>query len=235
MSGLVIHDSRWEKYLHQIINFRRRLQRKYKLKIDVEIHASELIRKPLKKYSAIPNPNDRSDIILAFAKELAKMHDINIINVVVDKANKNENFPIFDTAWKALIQSFENGLLHGHFRGSAEKNQRGIIFPDTGSKDKKLRQLMKELCPSKIMSVDTAYGIEHQHLNINLIIEELNFHNSSESFYVQAADLAAYLLCQKLQPGTRMRRISGKDYFSVLDCILCKECCTENKEGIVWL
>ena len=46
LSGLVVHELRWSVYLDQLINFRKRMQATFGLRVREEIHASAMITRP---------------------------------------------------------------------------------------------------------------------------------------------------------------------------------------------
>jgi hypothetical protein len=66
-------------------------------------------------------------------------------------------------------------------------------------------------------------------------VEDPNFRDSAHSLYIQAADLAAYVLSQKLAPNSYMRKKSGYNYFDLLDAVLCKVASSTDEQGIVRL
>ena len=67
------------------------------------------------------------------------------------------------------------------------------------------------------------------------LIEDPSLRDSENSYFVQATDLAAFLLYQRLAPNVYMRRKSGHNYFKRLDPILCKVASSTDPNGIVWL
>jgi hypothetical protein len=140
LTGVVVHELRWHRYLSQIINFRQRMKARYGLKLREEIHAARFITRP-GALVRIPR-NDRLAILRHFADELAVMPDLNIINVAVDKLNKPNQYDAFGVAWKVLIQRFENTLSRRNFPGPANPDERGMLFPDH-TDDKKLSQLLR--------------------------------------------------------------------------------------------
>ncbi|MGH9916708.1 MAG: hypothetical protein ACRD63_15640, partial [Pyrinomonadaceae bacterium] len=74
--------------------------------------------------------------------QLATMTDFNVINVVVDKNGKRDDYNVFEKAWKALIQRFENTISRHNFSGPHNPDERGMLFPDH-TDDKKLDQLLR--------------------------------------------------------------------------------------------
>ena len=102
LSGIVIHELCWHDTLDAIVQFRKDLRVRYGLKLREEIHTGELLRKPgdlvrIAKSLRLRLLRD----VLDFQ---ARLPDISIINVVVDKSGKSFEFDAFDLAWKCLIQ-----------------------------------------------------------------------------------------------------------------------------------
>jgi hypothetical protein len=79
------------------------------------------------------------------------------------------------------------------------------------------------------------YGPGYRNLTIGKLIEDPNFRDSGHSYFVQAADLAAFLLYQHLEPNAYMRSKGGQNYFYRLEPILCKVASKRDPHGIVRL
>ncbi len=234
LTGLVMHETQWQPCLDRLIAFRQRLTARFGLRLREEIHAGAMINKPgpLVRIAR----NDRLTILREFADELAGMPDgLRFINVLVDKQEKMDGYDVFEMAWKTLIQRFENTLIHGNFPGPSIPNQRGLILPDH-TDDKKLTGLLRAMrrynpVPHQAMLGQAGY----RNLALNAIVEDPNFRDSRDSYFIQAADLAAFLLYQHVAPSTFMRKKSGHNYFSRLDPVLCKVASSTDPRGIVRL
>lgn len=232
LTGLVLHELRWQPYLDQLVTFRRDLREMYGLKLREEIHAAALINKP-GDLVRIPR-HQRLTILRDFADKLAGMNGLNIINIVVDKQGKPADYDVFGMAWKALVQRFENTLSHHNFSGPANPDDRGMVFPDH-TEDKKLIQLLRAMRRYNPISNQSQFGTGYRNLTLSNILEDPNFRNSADSYWVQAADLAAFLLYQHLAPSSYMKKKSGQNYFHRLDGILCKKASSSDPQGIVRL
>jgi Protein of unknown function (DUF3800) len=219
LSGLVLHELRWQANLDQLINFRQRMKLLYGLKLREEIHASHLINKP-GALSRIKR-NDRLSIIRALATELATMQDIQFINVVVDKQGKPTGYDVFEKAWQALIQRFENTLRNGNFPGQVTpQNDKGMLLPDR-TDDKKLRLLLRKM--RRYNSVPSRFSVaSSRQMPLSYVIEDPLFKDSQDSYLTQCVDLSAYLLQQYLAPNAYMKKTGGHRYFIRLDPVLCK-------------
>jgi hypothetical protein len=232
LTGLVLHELRWQTSLNQLIAFRRLLRQRFGLRLREELHSAGMISRPgalvrIKR-------NDRLAIIRAFADELATMTDLNLINIAVDKQGKPSDYDVFGRAWRTLIQRFENTLSRRNFSGPANPDERGMIFPDH-TDDKKLSQLLRQMRRYNPIPHQSGFGSGYRNLPLVSIIEDPNFRDSEHSYFIQAVDLAAFLLYQRLAPGAYMKKKSGNNYFLRLDPILCKVASAKDPYGIVWM
>ena len=231
LTGLVIHELRWKRYLNQMVDFRRRMRVSYGLKLREEIHSAHFITRPgtlirIKR-------QDRLAILRHFADELSTMNEINLISVVVDKNGKPADYNVFEMALKVLIQRFENTMANRNFSGPANPDERGLLFPDN-TDNKKLTQLLRKMRQYNPIPNQSHHGTGYRNLGISNVIEDPNFRSSEDSYFIQAADLVAFLLYQKIAPNSYMKKKSGQNYFNRLDPILCKVISRSN-DGIVWL
>jgi hypothetical protein len=231
LTGLIVHETKWQTSLDELINFRRQLKQKFGIKLREELHAYELISRP--KELARIKKHERLAIIRDFANKLALITDIQLINIVIDKNGKPNSYDVFEKAWTALIQRFENTLQRGNFSNPAHSHEHGIILPDH-TDNKKLTQLLRKMrhynpVPSQIQNSSS------RNLVLTRIAEDPNFRDSAHSYFVQATDLVAYLLQQMYEPNQYMKKKSGHNYFKRLDPVLCKVACNKNPLGIVTL
>ncbi len=233
LTGLVVHELRWQTYFDQLRDFRRRMNAQYAFPVREEIHSARMITKP-GELSRIPK-HERLAIIREYADELASMSDLNVINIVIDKQKpRAANYDVFAMAWRILIQRFENTMSYRNFRGPQNADERGMLLPDH-TDDKKLTQLLRKMRVYNPIPNQAQYGIGYKNLALKSMVEDPSFRDSSHSLYVQSADLCAFLLYQHLLPNSYMRQKSGQNYFNRLDPILCKKASTSDPRGIVFL
>lgn len=232
LSGIVIHELRWNDYLDKLINYRKRMRNSFGLLMREEIHSAHLINKPgdlvrIKR-------NDRLTIIRSFINEIAGMSDINIINVVVDKHNKPEGYDVMEKAWQALIQRFSNTMTHRNFSGPANADERGLIIPDN-TDVKKIGSLLRRMRNYNPIPNQEGLGQGYRNLTISNLVEDPYFKDSKDSYFIQAADVVAFSLYQNIDPSSYIKRKSANNYFNRLDAVLCKEACGYDEKGIVRL
>ncbi|MCI0404638.1 MAG: DUF3800 domain-containing protein [candidate division Zixibacteria bacterium] len=232
LSGLVVHELRWQTYLNELINFRRRMKEQFGLRLREEIHASNLISRPGELVRI--GRHNRLTIIRAFATTLASMTDLNLINIKVDKFGKSSDYNVFGNARTALIQRFENTISYRNFPGPANPDDRGFILCDH-TENKKLMQLLRQMRRYNPVPHQSGFGRGYRDIPLRYVIEDPSFRDSAHSYFVQAVDLAAFLLYQRLNPNAYMRKNSGQNYFLKLQPILCLPASPRDLLGIVSL
>lgn len=232
LSGLVVHELRWQQCLDQLVTFRKRMNATFGLKLREEIHAAAMINSPGELMRI--RRNDRLTILRAFADELARMPDLSVINVVVDKDGKPACFDVFDMAWRALLQRFENTTSHRSFPGPSNSDERGMVFPDR-TDDRKLTQLIRKMRQYNPVPHHPEFGSGYRDLRLRLVLEDPNFRDSRHSYFIQASDLAAFLLYQHVCPSAYVKRKSAQNYITRLDPILRKAASARDPLGIVKL
>ncbi len=67
------------------------------------------------------------------------------------------------------------------------------------------------------------------------LIEDPSFRDSRHSYYVQATDLAAFLLYERLSPNRHMNKKGRRNYFNLLAPLLYHPLDIANVDGITWI
>jgi Protein of unknown function (DUF3800) len=176
----------------------------------------------------------RLAVIRRFADLLASLADLSVVNVLVNKNGKPPSYDVFESAWVCLIQRFENTLSHRNFPGPRNPDDRGMIFPDY-TDTKRVVRLMRKMRHFNPIPSQPQFATRYRNLPMNSVIEDPSFRDSCDSFFVQAADLVAYLLYQKHHPNGYMKEKGGHRYFERLDPILCTVASSTDPQGIVRL
>jgi hypothetical protein len=230
LSGLVVHERDWNGVLASLLTFRRDLKARFDFPLREEIHASHLISRP-KKLDRFPK-HIRLEFLRRYADQIARLNQVDLLHVVIDKANQPIGTDVFNKAWQALIQRFENTIRAKNFKGSSHDDDRGMVFPDR-SDEKKLNALIRKMRAYNPVPHQGRKG--HRSLPLSLIIEDTNMRNSVHSYFIQTVDVAAYLLYQQHHPSAYFKRKSGHQYFSRMDAVLCKVAAPKDPQGIVRL
>jgi Protein of unknown function (DUF3800) len=232
LSGLVIHELRWKQYLAEIVDFRRYLRARFTLKLREEIHSGQLISSP-GPLARIPK-HHRLEIIKLFADKLSRMLELNFISVVVDKQGKTPPYDVFENAWRALIQRFENTITWGNFPGPNNTDERGMLICDD-TDNKKLTALLRRMRVYNPVPHQQQFGSGYRNLALQYLIEDPVFRDSRLSYFIQAADIGAFLLYQYNCPSSFMRKKGARNYFRRLGPVLCRHAAPGDPDGVVRL
>ena len=233
LSGVVIHELRWLDAINELLVFRRWLRQRYGVFLEAEIHSAEMISKPSKLHPTLRQlrKHDRLAIIRQMADKLATISDLRIINVVVDKHGKAPNKEeVFRWAWYSLFQRFENTIRHRNFPGPNNQHERGIIFPDN-TDGGKLKRFLTRMRSNNLLKVQQPGGHIVVNQPIQVLIEDPVMRDSRESYLIQAADCAAFLLKQSIDPSSYMRKHGGNAYIQRLGPILCTHASLKDATG----
>ena len=233
LTGMVVHELRWHQTLERLINFRLRMRSSFGLLMKEEIHAGSMITRPGPLVRI--RRHDRLAIIRHLLDELAAIEFINFINVRVDKLGKPAGYDPFERAWQALIQRFENTLNRRNFPRPTNADDKGIIFCDEtdGNALRRLYRRMRVFNP--IPNMRAIHGAGYQQRPLVRIVEDPSIRRSHHSYFIQAADVAAFAAYQSYAPSQFIRRKGAKGYFTRLDPVLCKVAHPGHRYGVVEL
>jgi hypothetical protein len=230
LSGIVVHETRWHEALDRLLAFRRRVRSKFGLLLAEEIHAGTMLNKPGSMAHRIAK-NDRLTIIRQHIDVIGRMNFLRVINIRVDKEGKPPDYDPFEHAWRAMIQRLENTLNYTNFPGCTA-NDLGAIFCDE-TDEPKLRKLSRKM--RVYNPVANMYGGGYRQLPLGRVAEDPTLRRSNHSYFIQAADSAAFALYQRYAPSAYIRRKGARNYFNRLDPVLCKVAATAHPLGIVEL
>ena len=236
LAGVVVHELRWKDTMAELLHFRYWLKSRYKVYLDDEIHAAEMINKPSRLGRSLQKlpKHVRLAILRQFADQIAKLSDVSIINVVVDKrtGKVSDKDEVFRRAWYALFQRFENTISRQNFPGPKNADDRGIVFPDN-TDGQKLRKHLETMRRCNQLKVKQASGsFFYKDAPIKVIIEDPVMRDSKDSYLIQVADCAAYLLKQNVDPSNYMKAHGGNAYFHRLAPVLCKRATALDPNGM---
>lgn len=228
LSGLTVHESRWRDLLAHLVAFRRTMKAVHGLPVRTEIHASEYVRSP-------PIPGMQKHVRLAimrqFLDELAKLNYISFTHVVVDKHGKPAHYDVFEHAWQALFQRFDNTIGYGNFPGG-HKSDKGMIISDN-TDGKRLTRLVRKMAVHN--PIPSMQGGLPRNIPMLRVIEDPHSKDSVDSYFIQACDVAAYFLQQKYAPCSYVHRKGAHNYFNRLQPVLNRRASYANGFGIVLL
>jgi len=230
LSGFVVHELRWHQTLEAIVAFRKSLRVRYGLKLREELHAAHFLQKPgvLARI--------RKDLRLRIMRDVldfeAGLPGVSAINILLDKSNKPLGYDVFNRAWMAMIQRFENTISHRNFPGPQNPQDYGLLVVDR-TDEPKLRALSRKL--RRHNPVPSIGGGSSRQLPIRTLVEDAVHRDSLHSYFIQLADVNAYYLLQREHPNQYIRKKGARNYFNRLSPILCTRASRQDPHGIVRL
>ncbi len=205
LSCLLLHDRAWLPALDQTIAFRRYLRDGFHIAPRSELKAAWLIH----------NKGDIRASGLAYRGRLAayraamrferKIGIFRVFTVLIVKSNITKTpTDVREIAWRYAVQRLER------FGTSMKDNLH--VLPDEGHGDfiRKKIHLMR-----RFNQVPSAFGGPTLERNAENIVEDSSDRRSTESFFIQLADLNAYAAFRKVFPGTNF----GEDIWDELGSV----------------
>ncbi len=219
LTGMVVHELKWHEALNRLVAFRKSIRKQFGLQLREETHAGVMLTRPGDLIRI--RKNDRLTIIRLLLDELSSMKFLNFINVRVDKHGKPPDYDPFERAWEALIQRFENTLRWRNFPGPWLTSDIGMIFSDAAS-EAALRALYRRMrVYNPIPNNRSIFSGGYRQIPLSRIAEDPNIRQSHHSYFIQAADAAAFALYQYYAPSAYVRKKGAKNYLTRLRPVLC--------------
>ncbi len=233
LTGLVIHETKWATLLSKLVVFRRSLKADYGLKLKDEIHAMYLVQKshPL---PGLPK-HEKLYILRRCIDWLAAQSEVQLITVAIDKRNKPVGFNVFETAWQALIQRFENTIGRKNFPGGFIDSlgrpyvERGMLLPDNTDRKRLTGLLRKMRHYNVIPSMYAQQGGQYRNMRLQYVIEDPFYKDSINSFIHQMVDVAVYFARQHFEPNKNVKKYRARAFYERLLPIINPHTSTANR------
>jgi hypothetical protein len=223
LSGLIISQGEWDKYLVRLKTFRKALKNKYGLNQRLEIHTSELIRvQKMEDYKNIKKA-DRINIIKDYCTEMPRIFDTaQIINVCLKINEQPADIDIFNLAWSRLLQRYDTYL-------KKVVNDKGIVVADD-TDSLKLMTLQRKM---RVYNHTPSHFSGTYNAPIDSILEDTFSRSSHHSYFIQSVDLVAHTLYRMEYPKGSLKKYGLEYQFKKLEPILLKQASKNDEYGIV--
>jgi hypothetical protein len=216
-SMLYMDRHEWKENWERIRAFRRELKEKFGIPIGLEFHTKDFItdKNPFRQYNL--SVIDKRRILAGFVRIINTL-ELRVISVVINK-NKiqaGSDYDVFDNALTYATQRIENDLIKNC--GEAKF----LMITDEGrlSKTVKTTRRIQRINFIPSMFSDSSYRKE-----IKRLIEDPLSKNSSDSWFIQLADLVVtivyYYKLLELGVGVLPKRVANvlqpEEFGSLLD------------------
>ncbi|MEA3296014.1 MAG: DUF3800 domain-containing protein [Patescibacteria group bacterium] len=203
LSAIYLHYLNWKDVFENISEFRKQLKKDFNLPIKMEFHTKYFIlnKNPYRKLQI--SDDDRLLIIELFCELISNL-EVSIINVVINKKNiLSQDYNVLDNALKYSIQRIENDL------NKIDPSKKFMIITDQG-RIGKMRMTARKI--QRINFIPSKYNIKPYRKEIKSLIENPLQKDSKESYFIQLADLIAFIIyvysVYKLNVGKISNRMS---------------------------
>jgi len=173
----------WRENFDIIAGFKRQLSKDFNLPFQLEIHTRELLLNK-KPYAPLRLTGaERTEIVMRFCQIAAQLSLLAISTVVIKPWIKKSEFPVLDRALSYSVNRIETDL-----QGSSAN--RFLIITDDG-RVAKMRATTRRM--QKINYVPSQYDSTPYQRDIRHLIEDPLPKDSKESYFIQLADMLAFL------------------------------------------
>jgi hypothetical protein len=221
LSALLVDADKWKGALDIIKSFRRQLAAKAYLNYDVEFHCAEMIDP--RKTTAYNQMSiaERWDAIRQFAEIVGKQISSTVIGIVIDKTKSIlEPSNYFTTAITNLYLAYDEFL--------REKKSYGVVLFD------RTNEKIATTHIRKLMGTG-ATGQTIQSVRIGWVIEDPFYRISSDSFFIQAADMLAYTLKEYCFPMAARKKHNADRIFKNMLLDSCFRSAKAEETGLIWV
>jgi hypothetical protein len=219
LAAILIHSNKWKTTLDIIKNFRKQLAAKAYIPYDTEFHCAELIDP--RKISVFKQISvaERWDLIRQFAETIGIKANFKIIAVVIDKKNSTlspENY--LTSSITKLYQAYDELL-------RIEK-ENGIVLFDRANEKAATTHVRR------LMGTGSS-GQSIPGIHIGGVIEDPIYRISTDSAFIQAADVVAYTLKEHEFPITSRKKFNADRIFKNMLLPNCIKSTLADESGII--
>lgn len=217
--GIIVAANKWKISLGTMKAFRKKIAREGFLPYDVEFHCAEMIDPHKEKAYTSISVSERWKLIEEYAETLGQNTAFSLITVVIDKTKTIlEPKEYLTTAITKLYQAFDE------FLKARETN--GTLFFGRANENHITTHVRKLLGTG-------ASGENIPDVRIGWVIEDPIFRISSDSMFIQSADVVAYTLKEKEFPQISRKKYNADRIFQKKLSPVCFKSKIADEDGII--
>lgn len=223
LTGIIIHQSEWTKFLSRLKILRAELKNKFGLNVRNEFHSAEIFRVNNNLAYKKIRKKDRIEMFKYYLSQIPIIFDTaKVINICLLKSSMptTTNFQI--AAWTRLLSRYDMYL-------KKSVKDVGIIISDE-TNDVILRNLLRK---NRIYNpLKSKYGGTYN-APTDSIIEDISHRKSQYSYLIQTADVICHALYRMEYPKPSLKKYNVDIAFKLIDPVLLKEASPADPMGIV--
>lgn len=235
LTGIYFDHLAWKSIHKSVVELRRDLKEKFDFPVKMELHSKQFLldKDPYRNLGF--SQQQKIDIVSTICAFIGSQ-DLKIINILINKvAINHSDYDVLNTALTCSIQRVENDL-----NPSKNPDVRFLIITDEGRVGK-MRDTTRAI--QRINYIPSQYGGGAIRREIQSLIEDPLPKDSKESYFIQMADLVAYLVylygMRKLKIGEFPNRLKSylsdqqlKDWLDLLKPSFNLKAAADNPYGI---
>jgi hypothetical protein len=220
-SALAIPVDQWRAAFQAIRDFRRQLKRTYGIFVYKELHAWKFVSGRGRISDRVVTKSQRCGIFLQALQLTASLPGARLFNGCFPRGQSERGFERLVNRINRTLEAW----------GSY-----AILISDKG-KEIAYTRLLRRM--NVFNPIPSAYGVwldtgeKFRNIPITRIIEDPFFKDSSQSYFIQLVDFAAYALLRRERPLPSKSRYGLDTAFALLQPIFVTEANRRDPEGIV--
>lgn len=185
---VLVKSSQWSRAFDGVINYRRFLKARYNVPVRAEIKANHLLRNGGAFRLLALSESARQSIYRGHMRLHHKL-GLSAFAVVIDKPKIVKKLDPMESAWLYVLQRLE--------RMSHRLSDEILIVHDEGEPDL-VRQFARK--SRRANTAGSLFGPGRLHLPFSRLLDDPVSRNSSQSYFLQLADLCAFAAFRRLVP-----------------------------------
>jgi len=210
LGAIIVPASLWSRTANRLATFRQDLYRSHGLNPQEEFHASEMVR--IRSDTSVRLPKQkRLALLQRYAATFPHLFEGGQVLIVdFDKRKYPHVSNFLHPAWTALLSRYNQFL--------SEKDSYGLVVADEGANNavRQASRTLRNLPPA-------LGGFRTSGTTTARILEDPFHRDSKHSYFIQSADVVAYLRYRQLFPQTSARKFNLDTLFNHLQPILLPE------------
>lgn len=219
-SALMIKADQWLPSFRIVRDYRRKLKSQYGIYVYKELHAWKFVSGRGKISDRVVTKFERSVIFRETLQMTAQLPSAEMLTAVFPKGSR--------------LIALER-LLNRLNRSLQVKDSYGFLVSDEGAEEEYTRLVRKMAVYNPVPSRFGVWGGAETFKNIPLdrLVEDIFFKKSSQSYFLQLVDFAAYALLRRERPMASKSKYGIDQAFLGLDPILNKKANPADTYGII--